>query len=128
MQYNLDNRAFEHPGAKFYSVSDVCQMMTSASDPLDGYAAVSAAVNFEMAGGVPAHAGLHGLKAGSEAVAGFKDGCLDVSYDSMITAMQNTSLASGAAEGGRQWVYQTCVNRVAPPCAWRSRCLTHLRR
>lgn len=33
---------------------------------------------------------------------------MEVSYASMVGMLKNTSLASAAAEGGRQWTYQTC--------------------
>jgi hypothetical protein len=35
--------------------------------------------------------------------------CLDAGYMSMINQLRNISWASSAAEGGRQWTYQTCV-------------------
>lgn len=35
--------------------------------------------------------------------------CLDAGYMSMINQLRNTSWASSASEGGRQWTYQTCV-------------------
>ena len=38
-----------------------------------------------------------------------KDQCLDVSYVDMVSDMQNTSLDSDVAGGGRQWVWQTCT-------------------
>ncbi|KAJ7381317.1 Thymus-specific serine protease [Desmophyllum pertusum] len=35
--------------------------------------------------------------------------CLDSSYNNLITSLQNSSWASSASEGGRQWMYQTCT-------------------
>ena len=63
-----------------------CDYMMTVGDPVAAYATVSNLVNF----------------AGP-------DSCLDISYTDMITMLQNTSTASPAAEGGRQWTYQTCA-------------------
>ena len=35
--------------------------------------------------------------------------CLNAGYMSTINQLRNTSRSSGAALGGRQWTYQTCV-------------------
>lgn len=35
--------------------------------------------------------------------------CMDYDYDEFIRQMRQTSFNSSAAEGGRQWTYQTCV-------------------
>lgn len=88
VQYNQDNRAFEGAQNTNITVDVVCNMVTSASDPLTGYIAVSNLLN--GAGPGPSQ-------------------CLDISYTDMIAELQNTSLASPAADGGRQWTYQTCA-------------------
>uniref|UniRef100_A0A7S1GCM2 Uncharacterized protein n=1 Tax=Bicosoecida sp. CB-2014 TaxID=1486930 RepID=A0A7S1GCM2_9STRA len=107
VQYNIDNNAFEHGGkVNPNTVASVCKTMTTTSaTPLDNYAAVSAATNLAFAPSVPAHAQAFGLRAGAPA----PDACIDISYSGMIAQLQNTSLASAAAEGGRQWTYQTCA-------------------
>ncbi len=96
VQYNRDNRAFEG-AATAPTVSDVCNVLAQGNTaerdqtppPSDSYARYVALNSFLMnATGMP---------------------CLDVSYDGMVAEMRNTSMASTAAEGGRQWVYQTCV-------------------
>jgi hypothetical protein len=38
-----------------------------------------------------------------------KEKCLDASYDSFIKQMQSVNWNESAAEGGRQWTYQTCI-------------------
>ena len=35
--------------------------------------------------------------------------CLDHTYKSMVTSLQQTGWDTEAAEGGRQWTYQTCT-------------------
>ena len=71
-----------------------CSMMTNAStDPVSAYAAVSNLVNF----------------AGP-------DSCVDISYTDMIQQLQNVSVSSPAAEGGRQWTYQTCAYVAVSLC------------
>lgn len=39
----------------------------------------------------------------------FGQKCLDVKYSDMIKDLKETSWGSSAAEGGRQWTYQTCT-------------------
>jgi len=86
VQYNGDNRAFEGAPNTNITVQVVCDMMVSGSDPVAAYAAVSNLVN----GAGPSS-------------------CLDISYADMISFLQNTSTQAPAAEGGRQWTYQTCA-------------------
>jgi len=70
----------EVPG---YNASQLCAVMNNpAQDPLTNYVAVWN----QFSGGE----------------------CVDVSYDDMVKELQDTSLASGE-DGGRQWIYQTCV-------------------
>ena len=38
-----------------------------------------------------------------------KEKCLDASYGSFIKQMQSVNWNESAAEGGRQWTYQTCI-------------------
>lgn len=38
-----------------------------------------------------------------------KEKCLDYRYDKMIHELRNVTWASEQAEGGRQWMYQTCT-------------------
>lgn len=38
-----------------------------------------------------------------------KEKCLDYRYDKMIRELRNTTWTSEQAEGGRQWMYQTCT-------------------
>jgi hypothetical protein len=61
-------------------------MMTTAADPLSGYVAVSNLINVGNSGE-----------------------CVDISYDDFVTELRNVSVSSPAAEGGRQWTYQTCA-------------------
>jgi hypothetical protein len=116
VQYNQDNRAFEGAMNTNITVDVVvrprlwcfpppfawscppppivvlvwcvqCNMMVGGvTDPVAAYAAVSNLVN----GASPSS-------------------CLDISYADMVAQLANTSLASSAAEGGRQWTYQTCA-------------------
>lgn len=88
MQYNLDNRAFEGAGQP-PTIADVCAVLTGGQasvDDLTRYAALNAFL----------------LNATDQP-------CTDVSYDKMISEMRNVSLDGPAGGGGRQWVYQTCV-------------------
>ncbi|XP_063919924.1 putative serine protease K12H4.7 [Zophobas morio] len=39
----------------------------------------------------------------------YDEKCLDYQYDKMIDSLRNVSWDSEAAEGGRQWTYQTCT-------------------
>lgn len=38
-----------------------------------------------------------------------KEKCLDYKYDNMVTEMKDTSWSGKAADGTRQWTYQTCT-------------------
>ena len=88
VQYNKDNRAFEGAQWTNVTIETVCKMMV---DPSKGSAVERlAAVNdlsLEMAG----------------------EQCLEHSYAAQILELQHTSWNSPAAEGGRQWTYQTCT-------------------
>lgn len=91
MQYNRDNRAFEGAGHP-PTISDACGILTAERPHAGGVDDLSryAALNTFM------------LNATGQS-------CTDVAYANMVAEMRNISLASPAAEGGRQWTYQTCV-------------------
>lgn len=84
VQYNQDNRQFEGATHTNITIDVVCGMMTEAgSDPVEQWAAINTVLT---------------------------DGeCTAFNYQDMITEMQNTALDAPAAEGGRQWTYQTCA-------------------
>jgi len=88
VQYNKDNREFE--GAKWtnITVDTLCDMM------LD-----------ENLGSSLAR--LKEVNSLSLKIAGEK--CLDYTYKSQLEDLQQVSWNSSAAEGGRQWTYQTCT-------------------
>eukprot|EP00180_Rhodochaete_pulchella_P002803 Plantae.Rhodophyta-Rhodochaete_pulchella.ctg4383.p1 GENE.Plantae.Rhodophyta-Rhodochaete_pulchella.ctg4383~~Plantae.Rhodophyta-Rhodochaete_pulchella.ctg4383.p1 ORF type:complete len:332 (-),score=37.44 Plantae.Rhodophyta-Rhodochaete_pulchella.ctg4383:168-1016(-) len=104
VQYNRDNRAFEGAANVDVTVDTVCDMMVKGDDAVAAYASVSNLLNLEVADKVRAQF-QEGYLGDHSAVAG----CVDVSYKNLVTLMTNTSLDSMAAEGGRQWVYQTCA-------------------
>ncbi|OQR76365.1 putative serine protease K12H4.7-like [Tropilaelaps mercedesae] len=82
VQYNKDQRI---SGASKITIDKLCNLMQN-SDPLEGLAAVN---NLMLADG--------------------NQSCLDYDYDKFVRNMRNVSFDSTAAEGGRQWIYQTCV-------------------
>ncbi|XP_071501714.1 putative serine protease K12H4.7 [Diadema antillarum] len=84
VQYNKDNRAFEGSSPNI-TIDTLCNIMTNSSvgSELERYAAVNELVN--------------------------KGECIDVSYSKMVSQMKNTSWNSEAANGLRQWTYQTCT-------------------
>lgn len=87
VQYNKDNRAFEGAKGTNITIDTLCSIMTSpVGTPLQRYAQVNNLL----------------LDAYSQT-------CQDFKYDKMIETLRGTSWSSGAAEGGRQWTYQTCT-------------------
>lgn len=88
IQYNKDNREFEGAVGTNITVDTLCAIMNNEGigDELQRYAAVNNMM----------------LKTYSQA-------CLDSSYDDYVSAMKKKTWQSAAAEGGRQWLYQTCT-------------------
>ncbi|XP_041359445.1 putative serine protease K12H4.7 [Gigantopelta aegis] len=88
VQYNKDNRAFEGAKGTNITVDTLCAMMTDSGlgDPVSRYAAVNAMM-----------------------LATYSEKCLDFSYTNMIDDLRKVDWNSSAAEGGRQWTYQTCT-------------------
>jgi hypothetical protein len=86
VQYNKDNRAFE--GAVSVTIDLLCDTMMNQheGDQLHRYAQVNSII-LDLNG----------------------ESCLDASYDSFIEQMKKTGWNESAAVGGRQWMYQTCV-------------------
>jgi len=85
VQYNKDNRDFS--GANI-TIDTLCDAMTDSSlgSYLERYAVVNSLVLDTS-----------------------KEECLDYKYDKFINEMRLTDWNSSAAEGGRQWTYQTCT-------------------
>ncbi|KAI7790067.1 thymus-specific serine protease isoform X1 [Triplophysa rosa] len=88
VQYNEDNRAFEGAGGTNITIKVLCGMMLDSSlgDPYERYAALDRLMQKT-----------------------FSESCTDVQYKNYIQDMSNTSWSGPGAEGGRQWVYQTCT-------------------
>uniref|UniRef100_A0A0B7A1H0 Serine protease K12H4.7 n=1 Tax=Arion vulgaris TaxID=1028688 RepID=A0A0B7A1H0_9EUPU len=88
VQYNKDNRAFEGAVGTNITIDTLCDIMTDTSlgDPVQRYAEINALL----------------LKV-------YEQDCQDFKYDKMIDSMRETAWNSSAAEGGRQWTYQTCT-------------------
>jgi len=88
VQYNKDNKAFE--GAKWQNITidTVCDIMTDdkGGSEIEKLAKVND-LSLMMAG----------------------EKCLDHSYSSEVKSLQDNSWDSEAANGGRQWTYQTCT-------------------
>lgn len=88
VQYNKDNRAFE--GAKGYNITidSACRTMLdeSVGSEVDRLAAVNSLL-----------------------LTAYNQTCLEYKYDKMINELKETDYKSKAAEGGRQWMYQTCT-------------------
>ena len=83
VQYNQDNRAFEGATHTNITIDVVCETLQSGSDPLTQWGVLNTMLT---------------------------DGqCTAFNYSEMIMAMRDTSLTAPAAEGGRQWTYQTCA-------------------
>jgi len=95
VQYNADNRGFEHAGSPSPApptVGDVCAVINDVppegrhANATDAYQAAQLLMTGTGAGGP----------------------CMDVGYNKMISEMQNTSYADLGAAAGRSWVWQTC--------------------
>ncbi|XP_072428864.1 thymus-specific serine protease [Chiloscyllium punctatum] len=88
VQYNKDNRAFEDPKGVNITVDVLCTIMENSSlgIPYERYAKVSHLL----------------LKT-------YEEKCLDASYSKFVSDMLNTSWAAPAADGSRQWAYQSCT-------------------
>lgn len=85
VQYNKDNRNFEG-GAPPPTINDACAIVVGGPDAYQQYVAFNSFM----------------LNVS-------KQSCFDVSYSEMVNSMRNVSWLSDAAQGGRQWTYQTCV-------------------
>ncbi|XP_023237167.1 putative serine protease F56F10.1 [Centruroides sculpturatus] len=88
VQYNKDNRAFEGAKDASITIDTICGVMEndSVGSPLKRYAEINSLI----------------LDVNSEK-------CLDFKYNDFIRDMSSISWNDSAAEGGRQWTYQTCV-------------------
>ncbi|XP_003742341.1 putative serine protease K12H4.7 [Galendromus occidentalis] len=83
VQYNKDQRM---EGRTNISIDDLCRLMENAPTPLEGLASVNDLL-----------------------LESTDSKCLDYDYAKFVREMRNVSYSSVAAEGGRQWTYQTCV-------------------
>ncbi|KAI5734315.1 hypothetical protein M8J77_005022 [Diaphorina citri] len=84
VQYNKDNRE----SSNHITIDDLCALlMDKKQDPVARYAAVNDLI----------------LSKEKK-----KNPCVDYKYEKMIEDMKNTSWDSEMANGGRQWIYQTC--------------------
>ncbi|CAF1056141.1 unnamed protein product [Brachionus calyciflorus] len=85
VQYNKDNRLSKN---STITIDLLCDTMNQQSigDPLTRYSAVNDIFLEE-----------YGQK------------CLDISYRKFIDEMKSVSWDSSASAGGRQWIYQTCI-------------------
>jgi hypothetical protein len=88
VQYNM-----EVPTA--LNITDICAMMTNASDAYTGLLAVNAWFVLQQ-----------------------PEPCVDASYASAIAQYKNTTVAGGSAVN-RQWLYQTCTGAWAVLCRCR---------
>jgi hypothetical protein len=90
VQYNADNRGFEHPSAPSPpSITSVC-----------------AAINTGESGAVAAYnSAINAMKKEFQP----SPDCLDVSYSDMVENMMNTTLGGPGQLMDRQWVWQTCT-------------------
>ncbi|XP_013778463.2 putative serine protease K12H4.7 [Limulus polyphemus] len=88
VQYNKDNRDFEGSKATNITIDTLCSIMnnTSKGSPLQRLGKVNSLI-----------------------LETYGEKCLDHRYENTIREMRNLSWNSSAAEGGRQWTYQTCV-------------------
>ncbi|KAF5283542.1 hypothetical protein FQA39_LY17322 [Lamprigera yunnana] len=88
VQYNKDNRIGGNGKLFNITINTLCNMMTNETlgSSLDRLAKINSLL----------------LNA-------YDQECLDYKYDKMITALQNISWGGAVAEGGRQWMYQTCT-------------------
>ncbi|XP_065643422.1 putative serine protease K12H4.7 isoform X2 [Hydra vulgaris] len=88
IQYNKDNREFEGAIGTNITIDVLCGIMsdTQLGDPYIRYVAVNNLI-----------------------MNTYQQKCLDVSYEDYVESMKETDWGSSAAEGGRQWLYQTCT-------------------
>ncbi|XP_032887024.1 putative serine protease K12H4.7 [Amblyraja radiata] len=88
VQYNKDNRVFEDPKGTNITVEVVCTIMENSSlgIPYKRYAKVSQLL-----------------------LDTYEEKCLDASYSKFLSDMLNTSWSAPAADGSRQWAYQSCT-------------------
>ncbi|XP_043285971.1 putative serine protease K12H4.7 [Venturia canescens] len=86
VQYNKDNRIGAR--AKSYTIDDVCNILVDEKRgiPVDRLAEIS-----------------------NMLLAASNEKCLDYKYTKMVDDLRNVTWASEMAEGGRQWMYQTCT-------------------
>ncbi|EFN78126.1 Putative serine protease K12H4.7 [Harpegnathos saltator] len=86
VQYNKDNR--QESKTANINVDTICDVLTNdeLGRPVDRLAYINSMI----------------LNA-------TKEKCLDYRYDNMIHSLRNITWASEQAEGGRQWMYQTCT-------------------
>ncbi|XP_032241066.2 putative serine protease K12H4.7 isoform X2 [Nematostella vectensis] len=88
VQYNKDNRAFEGVPGTNITIATVCGIMNDKS----------------LGPALMRYAKLNSLILDT-----YGEKCLDASYQNAINSLRNVSWDSSAAEGGRQWTYQTCT-------------------
>lgn len=88
VQYNKDNRQFEGVEWTNVTINTLCDKMTDTSDG----SSLERLVRINDLS----------LKMGGQK-------CLDHTYKSQLEELQGSSWESPAAEGGRQWMYQTCT-------------------
>jgi len=88
VQYNRDNREFEGAQWTNVTVDTLCDLMTDTrlGSSLDRLKAVND-LALEMSG----------------------EKCLEHTYKSQLTELQEVNWDTPAAKGGRQWTYQTCT-------------------
>lgn len=86
VQYNKDNR--KHSDTANFTIETVCDILIDEKKgiPIDRLAYISNIILYST-----------------------KEKCLDYSYSNMIRQLHDISWASEQAEGGRQWMYQTCT-------------------
>jgi len=87
VQYNKDNRAWEGATWTNITIDTLCEIMIEPNkDPIDRLAKVND-LSLEIEG----------------------EECLDHTYHKQVKELQDISWESSAAQGGRQWIYQTCT-------------------
>lgn len=88
VQYNKDNRKFEGVVGTNLTVETVCNIMTDETrgSSVQRYADVNSLI----------------LKT-------FSKSCLDFTYHKLLHELKQTEWNSTGAEGGRQWLYQSCA-------------------
>jgi len=95
VQYNKDNKAFEGAQWGNVTIDTVCDILVSSNTGPD-----TSLGDWE----------LDGLAGVNDLTLMMTDQtCLDHTYESEVTSLQQSSWDSEGANGGRQWTYQTCT-------------------